>query len=279
MKVRIAGVQMAPEIAQKRANLDKCLDRLHEAAAAGARLVVFPECCLTGYCFSSREEARPMAETIPGPATEGAAEACRKLRVYAVLGLIERDGGRLYNAAVLLGPEGVIASYRKVHLPYLGVDRFLNKGNLPFAVHHTRAGNLGLNICYDASFPESARVMALAGADIIILPTNWPEGRQRVPNFVINTRAFENKVHYVAVDRVGRERGTGFIGRSKIVDAGGDTLAEAGPVNEEIIYADVDLTRARTKRTVVIPGQFEFDLLRDRRPDFYRPLTTPRLLR
>ncbi len=272
-KVRIAGVQMDPRISEKRLNLDSCLEKVREAAKAGARLIVLPECCLTGYCFSSLKEALPLAETIPGPGTQEVADTCRKLHVHVVLGLIERAGDRLYNAAVLIGPQGVVGKYRKIHLPYLGIDRFLDKGDLPFAVYDTPVGRIGLNICYDASFPESARVMALAGAEIIVLITNWPAGREKVPSFVVSTRAFENKVFYIAVDRVGEERGVSFIGRSKILGVQGTTLAEAGPGDEQVIYADICPEEARGKRTVLIPGEFEFDLIRDRRPEFYQAIT------
>lgn len=267
---------MAPRILEKAANLDSCLRRLEEAAKLGARLIVFPELCLTGYCFASLDEAIPFAETVPGPSSQEIAAACRRLQVYAVLGLIERDGRRFYNSAVLVGPEGVAGKYRKVHLPRLGVDRFLDKGDVPFQVYTTPVGRIGLNICYDSVFPECARVMALAGADIIALPTNWPRGREKIPAFVINTRALENKVHYIAVDRVGEERGIPFIGRSKIVDCHGVTLAEAGAVDEEIICADLDPEEARQKRTVVIPGEFEFNVMEDRRPEFYTEMGKPR---
>ena len=275
-KIRIAGVQMTPRILEKARNLDTCLQRLEEAAKLGARLIVFPELCLTGYCFVSLDEAIPFAETVPGPSSQDIAAACRRLQAYAVLGLIERDGRRFYNSAILVGPGGVAGKYRKVHLPHLGVDRFLDKGDAPFQVYSTPVGRIGLNICYDSIFPECARVMALAGADIIALPTNWPRGRERIPAFVINTRAIENKVHHIAVDRVGEERGITFIGRSKIVDCQGVTLAEAGAVDEEIICADVDPEEARQKRTVVIPGQFEFNVMEDRRPEFYKEIGKPR---
>jgi predicted amidohydrolase len=271
-KLRIAGVQMTPRILEKPRNLKVCLERLEEAAESGARLIVFPECCLTGYCFPSLDEAIPLAETIPGPSTQEITAACQELQVHVILGFIEKDKGSFYNVAVLVGPEGVVGKYRKIHLPHLGVDRFLDRGDIPFRVYHTPIGRIGVNICYDCAFPESARVMALAGAEVIALPTNWPRGRERIPSFVINTRAFENKVHYIAVDRVGEERGISFIGRSKIVDCQGMTLAEASPTDEEIIYADVELDEARRKRTVLIPGEFEFDLMEDRRPEFYQEI-------
>lgn len=272
-KVRIAGVQMDPKIAEKAANLDVCLERIQEAAKLGAKLVVFPECCLTGYCFNSLEEAIPLAESIPGPSTRKIANACRKLNVHVVFGLIERVENKFFNTAAFIGPGGLVGKYRKIHLPYLGIDRFLTRGNLAFRVYDTPVGIIGLNICYDGTFPESARVMALAGAEIIALLTNWPTGRERLPSFVIPTRAFENKVYYIAVDRVGQERGTGFIGRSKIVDVQGTTLVEANSSDEEIIYADITPEEARRKHTVVVPGEFEYDLFRDRRPEFYSGIT------
>lgn len=268
-RVKIAAVQMEPRLLEKERNLGRCLEALGEAAQNGAKLIVFPECALTGYCFSSLEEATPAAEPLPGPATEAMADRCRQLGVYAVVGLIEASGDSHYNAAALLGPEGLVGSYRKIHLPFLGVDRFLDHGDRPFRVYETEVGRVGLNICYDGMFPESARVMALAAAEIIALPTNWPQGRERVPRLVIPTRAVENRVHYVAADRVGEERGFRFIGQSRIVSAWGDVLAEAGPSEETILYAELDLAQARQKHTIMRPGEFEFDLIADRRPEFY----------
>ena len=131
-------------------------------------------------------------------------------------------------------------------------------------------GAIGMHICYDATFPEAARAMALQGAEILVLPTNWPEGREKMPGYVVHARALENRVHFVACDRVGEERGFRFIGRSKIVGASGDALAEAGPDEEELILAEVDLDEARNKRIVFRPGEFEVDLFGDRRPELYR---------
>ena len=111
--------------------------------------------------------------------------------------------------------------------------------------------------------------MALQGADIIALPTNWPEGRSKVPKFVVATRAYENKVHVIAVDRVGREGGTGFIGQSKIINALGDTLAEANGEDEQFIYAELNLADARDKRLIFKPGEFEMNFIGDRRPELY----------
>ena len=140
-------------------------------------------------------------------------------------------------------------------------------------MHRTPLGNIGVNICYDCLFPESIRTLALQGADIVVLPTNWPAGRDKLPRYVVNTRAMENRVHFVAVDRVGTERGAGFLGHSKIINALGDTLAEAGGDTEETIYAEVDLAEARQKHVVFKPGEFEIDLVRHRRPELYGEIT------
>ncbi len=268
-KVKIAAVQMDPQITKNRENLDKILLETKTAAQNGANLIVFPESVLSGYVFSSREEAMPFMESIPGTSTDRLVACCHELGVHVIFGLLEKDADKCYNATVLIGPEGLVGKYRKIHLPFLGIDRFMDPGDGPFQVYKTPIGNIGLHICYDCNFPESARVMTLLGADIIVLPTNWPEGREKVAKYLVNTRAYENRVHFVAVDRVGNERGTRFIGRSKIISALGDTLVEAGSKDEEIIYAEVSLAEARQKHVVIKPGEFEMDLIQHRRPEFY----------
>lgn len=273
--VKVAGVQMDPKIMQSGLNLESMMHYLQEAAAKGAKIVVFPECALTGYCFNHLEEARPYAETIPGPSTEAMGSLCAKLGVYAVMGMLEADGERVFNAAAMLGPEGLVGSYRKIHLPFLGVDRFVALGDRPFTTYDTGVGRLGMNICFDASLPESSRIMSLEGAELIALPTNWPEGAEVVADHVINTRAIENGVNYMAVNRVGEERGYRFIGGGKVVGPDGVAIAQASPDREEIFYAEVSMEAARNKRVVMIPGQFEVDRLNSRRPEFYGPLTEP----
>jgi predicted amidohydrolase len=271
--MKVAGVQMDVVLGDREANLARIGERLRETARAGAQLTVFPECSLPGYCFHSIDEARPHSEPVPGPSTLKLADVCRELATYAVVGLLEADGERLFNAAALVGPEGVVASYRKVHLPYLGVDRFTTPGDRPFAVHAAGKGagevRVGMSICYDAAFPEAARVLALEGADVIALPTNWPPGAECTADFVINARAMENNVYYMAVNRVGNERGFRFIGQSKICDPRGRVLAEARHEDEMILYADIDPAFAREKHIVRVPGKHEIDRFADRRPELY----------
>ncbi len=275
-KIKIAAAQTDPKIGKNKENLEKMLSSIETAAGNGAHLVVFPECALTGYVFASREEALPHAETIPGPSTDQLSACCKRLGVYAVIGLMEKEGQKLYNAAVLAGPGGVIGKYRKNHLPFLGVDRYVDPGDQPFRVYSTPIGNIGLHICYDCAFPESTRVMALLGADIAVLPTNFPSGRELNMDFLVNTRALENQVHFVAVNRIGTERGGSFYGRSKIISALGITLAEAGRDREEIVYAEVSLAQAREKQLIIKPGEFEVNRIKDRRPELYGEITKKR---
>jgi 5-aminopentanamidase len=267
--IRVAGVQMDPILADVAGNVGRCLEHLDTAAAAGAQLVVFPEAALSGYVFRSLDEAIPVAEPIPGPSTDALADACRRLNVHAVVGLLERDGEDYYNASALIGPAGLIGKYRKLHLPYLGVDRFVRPGNLPPKVHETGLGRIGLSICYDLDFPEYPRVLALMGAQVVVTVTNWPDDIEFVPDHIVQTRARENAVNHVAVNRVGEERGVRFIGRSMIVDQRGHTLVEGKRCVEDLILADIDPAAADQKRKVVIPGELETDMLNDRRPEFY----------
>ena len=271
--VKIAAVQTDPGIMKNDENLDGILKQAKTAAGNGAELIVFPECALTGYVFNSREEALPFMETVPGPATDRIGDFCREVGVHVVIGLLEKDGNRCFNTAVLICPQGLVGKYRKVHLPFLGIDRFVDPGDKPFEVHKTPIGNIGLHICYDCNFPESGRVMTLLGADILVLPTNWPMTRGTIADHVIKTRAFENKVNLVAVDRVGEERGTMFMGRSQIIDAWGQTLTEGSETDEEILYGEVSLELARQKHIVIKAGEFEVDYIKDRRPEMYGEIT------
>jgi predicted amidohydrolase len=170
----------------------------------------------------------------------------------------------------------VVATYRKVHLPFLGVDRFTTPGDQPFAVHETAGMRIGMNICYDGGFPEPARVLTLLGADLVVLPTNWPPGAECMAGCVVNARAMENNIFYAACDRVGQERSFNFIGQSKICDPSGRVLAEAMHDREAILYAEIDVAVARQKKIVRRAKQHEIDRIRDRRPEFYGPIVEAR---
>jgi 5-aminopentanamidase len=268
-KTTIACVQMDCELGNVALNRARIIAQLKEAATRAAEIVIFPECALTGYCFDSLAEAAAFAEPMDGPSAQVIAAVCRETGTHAVVGFIERAGDECYNAALLIGPAGSVGCYRKAHLPFLGVDRFLTPGNRPFQIYDLPQGRVGLNICYDASFPEAARVLKLLGAQLIILPTNWPPGAWRTPAFVVNTRAQENHLYFAACNRVGTERGWQFIGRSKVVDYNGDTIAEASGEQEEILTVEIELQAADNNRIVNVAGAYEIDRLADRRPELY----------
>ena len=274
--VRVAAVQMDPQLGEVAANLASIRSRIEKAAAEGAKIVVFPECALTGYGFNTRAEAMPFAEPIPGPSTTALIEGCQAHNLFVVVGMLERAGDRLFNVAVLLGPAGVVGVYRKIHLPFLGVDRFTDPGDRPFAIFEAAGVRLGLCICYDGSFPETGRVLTLLGADVLVIATNWPIQSASTADHLPACRAIENVVYVMAVDRVGTERGCLFAGRSSIVDPDGTIVAKAGPTEPAILYAEVDPAVSRRKRLIRVPGVYELDRIGDRRPEFYAVITAPK---
>ncbi|MGC9469060.1 MAG: carbon-nitrogen hydrolase family protein [Anaerolineae bacterium] len=278
MTIRVAVAQMDPQLAAYDRNMSRIRALFEEAVSDGAQLTVFPECATSGYGFGDLAAAQGVVETVPGPTTKALTALCRAHRLegggpYVIVGLLERlkDPEVVYNSAVLVGPEGLVGLYRKAHLPLLGVDRFTTPGDTGFLVWETEIGRVGIAICYDLRFPEALRALALSGADIVALPTNWPDGSQNAPRFVTRTRALENRVFILACNRCGEESDFWFFGHSQITDPRGQVLAET-EAEEAIVYADIDPTAARQKRIVLRPGEFELDTVGDRRPDLYSRL-------
>jgi 5-aminopentanamidase len=268
--MQVAVAQIDPQLGEKERNLATCFARMEEAAAAGAELLVLPECAIPGYMFDSGEEALPFAEEIPGPSTEALEGECARLGVYVVCGLLERDGDALRNAAAFVGPDGLIGAYRKTHLPFLGVDRFVVPGDtLP--VFETPLGRIGIEICYDLRFPEVTRTLALRGADIVAHPTNFPMAAKIQTELITVARAAENRIYLLTANRVGKERRGEFCGWSQIVDPYGKRLAEADEREEKLLVGEVDVEKARDK-DYVIPGEYELYLFGHRRPELYGAL-------
>ncbi|MDA7978626.1 MAG: carbon-nitrogen hydrolase family protein [Pirellulales bacterium] len=265
---KIAAAQIDIQIGDAPVNINRMEEVLRETSWQQADITIFPEAALCGYCFESLEEALQYAEPINGPSLQRLSDICAELKSHCIFGMLETEGSALFNTCVLLGPEGLIGRYRKVHLPTLGVDRFVTAGD-ELSVFQVGDLRVGLNVCYDSAFPEAARILALSGADLIVLPTNWPPGAFCNAEYVINARALENSVYYAAVNRVGEERGFNFIGKSRICDPEGNTLATADHDQEAILYATIDPELARNKRKVRVPAKHEIDRFNDRRPDVY----------
>lgn len=277
--MRIAGIQTDVSFKNVSANLDLLEHTLKQEVQLGTDLTVFPECFAAGYCFDSLDEALPFAEPVPGPITDRVSAVCRRLNTRVVFGMLERSGSDVFNTAVLVAPDGIAGTYRKVHLPYLGVDRFTTPGDRPFEVFETAGVRIGMLICYDGGFPEAARVLALRGADLIVLPTNWPPGGAYMAEFSINSRAMENGIYFAAVNRIGTENGFSFIGKSRICSPVGATMSSVDDAIPGVVRADIDPQLARTKRIVRVPGKHLIDRMADRRPEMYGAICEPHSLK
>lgn len=270
--VRVACLQTEPIVGEKDRNVSRSLEMIAKAADNGARLLVLPELCNSGYVFNSRDEAFALSEPIPeGATTKAWMEIAKARDLYIVAGITEREGDSLYNSSVVVGPSGYIGTFRKVHL-WNEENLFFERGNLGFPVFSTPIGRIGTFICYDGWFPESYRLCALQGADIICIPTNWvpipgqDPKREAMANILVMGSAHSNSVFVAAADRVGTERGQPFVGQSLIASYTGWPVAgPASAKDEEIIYADVNLADARRKRNWNEYNQ----VLRDRRSDVY----------
>ena len=174
--VKLAAVQMEPQLGCKKENVAKSIRRINEAADQGARLITLPELCNTGYMFNSRQEVYDCAEPVPGGYTCGEWEkVARERGVYIVAGITElaEDGVRCYNSAVLIGPDGYIGKHRKLHL-WCDDKIFFEPGDLGYQVFETPIGRIGMLICFDMWYFENFRILALKGADVVCCPpTGW----------------------------------------------------------------------------------------------------------
>ncbi|MGF1526836.1 MAG: nitrilase family protein [Candidatus Competibacterales bacterium] len=270
--VTIACAQFEPHIAHKAANIAKTVALLEQAAERGARLVVMPELCNSGYCFQSRAEAFSLAETAHGGETiEAWAAAAKRFDLYLVAGFAEREGPMLYNSAALVGPQGLEGVYRKAHL-WNNENLYFEPGDRGFPVFQTPLGRIAMLICYDCWFPEAWRLCALQGADVVCVPTNWvpipgqDPNREAMANLLCMAAAHSNSIFIAAADRVGTERNQPFVGQSLIISYTGWPVA--GPASfdgEELLVANVNLAEARRRRNWNDFNQ----ILRDRRTDLY----------
>lgn len=274
--VRVAVVQFDPQVGldNRESNLHRSLALAAEAVNGGANLIVLPELSNCGYFFSSRQDAFEHAEPVPGGASVQAWMAFAAThQVYLVAGLNEIEGRQLFNTAVLLGPEGLIGKYRKAHLWNLE-KLWFTPGNLGFPVFETPIGRIGLLICWDIWFPEVPRILSQQGADIICSLNNWvwtppplfDEAGKCMAWYLTMTAAHVNNVFIAAASRIGEERDARYLGCSLIAGTNGWPIGKVASANhQEILFADIDLTSARS---APIWNSLN-DLHRDRRDDLY----------
>ena len=267
--------------AEPRRNLEKALTRIEEAAARGAKVICLQELFRSRY-FCQSEEARnfDLAEPIPGPTTEALSAAAAARKVVIVGSIFERRAEGIYhNTAVVLDADGRLAGrYRKMHIPddpHYYEKFYFTPGDLDFTAHRTAHATVGALVCWDQWFPEAARLVALAGAQIVFYPTaiGWersevePVRRRQLQAWetVQRGHAIANGVFVVAVNRVGVEDSLQFWGNSFVVDPFGEVIARADASAEEILVTDCDLGLIEETRR-------NWPFLRDRRIDAYGDL-------
>jgi predicted amidohydrolase len=272
LNYRVAAVQMHPNVGEKEKNVENMMEFINEASDNKAKLIVFPELAVSGYTFDTREEAFYLAETIPdGKSTMKFIDTAKKKEIYISYGITEIDEGKLFNTCVLVGPSGYIGTFRKLHL-WHNEKMFFEPGNLGVPVFFTPIGRIAMLNCYDIWFPESWRLAALKGADIVCVNTCWVpilgQDSKLLPmaDYLCMTGAHSNAVFVVAACRIGVERKQPFIGHSIITNPLGFPIG--GPASEdkeEILYADINISDARRGKTwSELNGP-----LRDRRKDVY----------
>lgn len=263
--MKIGFMQFAPALGDVGATL-ATLDRLMPQAR-GADLLVLPELCNSGYHFQSAQQAWDTSEEVPtGRFVRHLEGICQQYGVHLVSGLNERDGDRLYNSAVLVGPQGYVGRYRKLHL-FLNEKDYFQPGDVGLPVFDIGSCKAGMLVCFDWIFPEVWRVLMLRGADVICHPSNLvlPGLAQRA----VPIHALVNRLFTVTANRVGSERDLTFTGLSTIANPKGEVLAQASATGEEVLIVDVDMAEARDKQITA-----RNHLQMDRRPEEYRTLAT-----
>lgn len=264
--MKIGFVQFNPEFG----NIDKNAQKISSLISqAKAGLVVLPELCTTGYVFKSRKEAEKLSERIPsGFSCEMFSKLASAQKIYIVAGIAEKDKNKIYNSSVLIGPDGVIDVYRKLHL-FWNEKKIFDKGNKPLKVNNIGKAKIGMMICFDWIFPEVTRILSLQGAQIICHPANLvlPFCQK-----AMITRAIENKVYIITSNRTGKEhRGKvslDFTGKSQVVSPSGKVLIKSGSASECVKITDVDVSLADNKNITPVNNIFN-----DRRKEFYSRLT------
>jgi len=260
--------QTGPKVGNKERNLKQISEQTAKARRKNVDLSIFPELHLTGY--SMRDEVSHLAEPIPGPSTKKIEKMAREHGVHIVFGMPEMSEvkGVIHNAAVLVGPKGLLGKYRKIHLPTHSVfeERRYYRPGQEATVVRTDIGTIGLNICYDLYFPELTRLQVLQGAELVVCISASPGLRRRFFEGFCLSRAMENAVYLAYVNRVGVEEGLQFWGGSRVIAPGGSVLVQCKYDVEDFQTCKVDLDEVSRARMFIPtikdlePGLF--DMLR-----------------
>ncbi len=268
--MRLALAQR-PAGAVREENLARALEAMRRARAAGADLIVFPELAIERFFpqHPGREAVRETAEPIPGPTSDRVAAAARELSLVTVFNMYEAGpGGRRFDSSPVFDADGsLLGVTRMVHIadfPGFHEKGYYHPGDTGAPVYPTRAGRVGVAICYDRHYPEYMRALAAGGAEVVVIPQagaldEWPEGLFEAE---VRAAAFQNGYWVGLCNRVGSEERLTFAGESFVVDPEGQVVARGRRLEEDLVIAEVDLARcaASTARRL---------FWRDRRPDQY----------
>ncbi len=264
-KIKLALAQMNSKRENKAANFAKLQESVIKAKTQGVDLVVFPEMFLTGYLV--RDQIYELAEPIPGPSTEKVVQVAKENGVHIIFGmpeLSEKTRATVFNTSVLIGPNGVVGKYRKMYLPTHSVfeeKRHFRPG-YQAAAFDTPIGRIGLFICYDIFFPEVARLVRLAGAQLMVCISASPAVRRSYFEILTAARALENTAFLAYVNLVGVEDGLQFWGGSRLVSPTGDVVAKARYDEEDFVVCELDYGDIRSAETFI-------PTLRDLRPELF----------
>lgn len=259
---KLALAQSSPVLGDKEASLNIALRDIKKANQAGAKVVVFPEMFLTGYMVLDGKDTSTvfdLAEGVDGPAIKKLKEWAKKYKIYIVMGMPLKSNvlrGVIYNAAVFVGPEGLIGIHRKVGLP---TGPFFNtwfyegnycKSGERIDVFKTELGRIGIMICYESWWPEIPRILAIKGADLIICISAGPDVTEKGFDLVLPMRAIENSVYVAYVNLPDVEKGVKFFGGARIIAPSGAPVIEAKRYQEDFVVGDINLKEVEKARAL-----------------------------
>jgi len=269
-QIKIALAQISCKVGDKAYNIRKMATYITEAKKQKANLIIFPELSLTGY--TTRDRTYELAETTTGPSTQKIETLAKQNDIHVIYGMIEKSPEAkavLHNTAVLTTPKGTLGRYRKMYLPTHSVfeeKRYFRQG-YESVVLDTSIGKIGLIICYDIFFPETARLLRLKGAELIVCISASPSVRRGFFETLTTARAMENTAYLAYVNLVGIEDGLQFWGGSRLIAPSGKIVTQAKYDEEDLVFGTIDYADLARAETFV-------PTLRDLRPELFMELQT-----
>ena len=267
-QIKAALAQISCKVGDKAYNIHKMATYITRARKQNADLIIFPELSLTGY--TTRDRTYELAEAIPGPSTEKIEEFAKQSKMHIIYGMIEKSAKAnavIHNTAVLTSPKGTIGCYRKMYLPTHSVfeeKRYFRQGH-DAPVYSTDIGKIGMMICYDIFFPETARLLRLKGAELIACISASPAVRRNYFETLTTARALENTVYLAYTNLVGIEDGLQFWGGNRLITPNGKIIAQAKYDEDDMVLGIIDYTDLARAETFL-------PTLRDLRPELYTEL-------